>query len=181
MILQRFTRRERILVSITIAIVFSTIFYGFVIEPLSRTYSRLNNQIRSGSLKLQRNYKLLNQKDSIKAEYEKYSPLIKPLPSEEEEIAAVLKVIEAIARENNIYITNIRPQPVRARLYYDELTFELIAEADIENLIKFIYDLQTSKNLLRVKKLTLSSTSTKDNLLKAIMEITKPSIKIIEI
>lgn len=181
MILAKFTKRERILIIATITIVLSTISYTLIIEPLIRTYFKLNHQIKASSLKLERNYKILKRQDYINTEYEKYSSLIKPSSSEEEEIASMLKVIEAKARENNIFITNIRPLPAKDKVYYRELTFELIAEAGIDRLVKFIYDLQTSGNLLRARKLTLTSSYTKSDVIKAVIEITKPSIKISKI
>ncbi|MDB4349334.1 type 4a pilus biogenesis protein PilO [Omnitrophica bacterium] len=180
MILTKFSKRERILVSATIAITLATISYGFIIEPVIATYSKINRQIRSNTLKLEKGYRLLRRANEIKAEYRKYADLVKPLPSDEEEIAAMLKAIEAIARGNNIYITNIRPQPARENEYYKEFIFELTAEAGVERLGKFIYDIQSSGNLLRVRKLTLNSSS-KERSLKAVMEISKSSIPAIEL
>lgn len=177
MLLSKFSKREKILLVATILIVSTTVSYVFIIEPIIGAFTKLNRQIETGTLKLERSQKLLKKKGVIEAEYKKYASLVKPLASDEEEIASMLKAIEAIARKNNIHITNIRPQPVAKKPFYKEFIFEFVAEADIARLIKFIYDLQVSGNLLRVNKLTLSATSKKQKGLKAIMEITKPSMK----
>ena len=165
------------MIILTATVVLSTITYGLLIEPLARTFSKLNRQIRSTSLKLERNHKMLRHQEIIRSEYNKYRGLIKPTPSDEEEIASMLKVIESTARSNKIDISNIRPQPVKDRGYYKDFTFELVSEAELKEIVKFIYDLQGSKNLLRVRKFTLSSSSSK-NRLKAVMEIVKPAIKL---
>jgi Tfp pilus assembly protein PilO len=181
MILSKFSKRERTLVLATVSITIATIAYGFIIEPIIGGFSIVNRQIRSSTLKLEKGYRLLKRADEIKAEYKKYADLIKPLPSDEEEIASMLKAIEAIARGNNIYINNIRPEPVRQNEFYKEFIFELTVEATVERLGKFMYDIQSSGNLLRVRRLTLSASSKRKKGLKAVMEISKPSIPAVEL
>ena len=180
MMISKFSKREQLLLVITIVIVTITLSYGFIIEPLIGAFSNLNRQIETGRLKLQKASKMLMRQDIITEEYKKYVNFLKPAGSDEEEIASMLKTIESIARKNNIHISNIRPQPAKERGYYKEFIFELISEADIDHLIKFIYDLQVSGNLLRVDRLTLSASSSKEGL-KAVMEITKPSVAKIDI
>lgn len=176
MILSKFSVRERILTLATIGITLIVLSYVFIIEPLINAYSRLNRHIRTNNTKLVKGYSLLKRADNIKDEYIKYRNQVNDIPSDEEEVAFILKVIESIATKNDIHITNIRPQPPRDRGSYQELVFELTAESGIDRLMKFIYDTQTSNNLLRVKRLTLSSSTRGKAALKSIMEITRPSL-----
>jgi Tfp pilus assembly protein PilO len=180
MITSKFSKREKALLAATIAITAAVLSYGFVIEPVIDAYTRVNRGIRANTLKLEKSYRLLRREEDIKDAYSKYAELIKPMPSDEEEVAAMLKAIEAIASSNGIYVTNIRPQPARDKGFYKEFAFELIGEAGIDKLVRFIYDLQNSGNLLKVRKLVLSSSGGGDDL-KAVMEITKPSIPAIEL
>ncbi len=177
MILSRFSKRERSLTIATITIVATVVSYGFVVEPLISSWSRLNRRIGSMSLKLERNYKLLGRGEIIEERYKRYSRYVKPLSSEEEEVASMLKEIEAMARADSVHINNIRPHPARDRGFYEDFIFEVIADADISSLVKFIYDLQNSGNLLRVKKFTLSAVSKQKDQLKIIMLINKPAVK----
>ena len=178
MIIEKFSKREQGLLLITAILVACAFVYGFVAEPLIRAHAGLNRQIETGRLKLQKNQKLLSQRVTIMADYKRYADMIKPMASEEEEVAAMLKIIENIARKGSIRITNVRPQPVKDEGIYKEFTFELIAESDVKGLAKFIYDLQGSGNLLRVRKLTMSTAASKDKSIKAIIEITKPSFTV---
>ncbi|MEE8359409.1 MAG: type 4a pilus biogenesis protein PilO [Candidatus Omnitrophota bacterium] len=180
MILSKFSSREKILVISTVAVTIVTLTYGFIIEPIVGAYSRLNRQILSSTLKLEKGYRLLKRAEEIKTEYAKYAQLVKPSQSDEEEIASMLKVIEVLARGNNIYIRNIRPEPTKENEFYKEFMFELTAEAGIERLGKFIYDLQSSGNLLRVKRLTLSASSKGADSLKAVLEISKSALPLID-
>jgi len=176
MIISKFSMREKAMAIGTSTIIITALIYAFIAEPVMRTHSRLNRQISSGLMKLEKSYRLIRSEEAILAKYSRYAELIKPMPSEEEEIAAMLKAIEEIARSNSIYITNIRPQPVRDKEAYSEVVFELSAEAGLERLIKFIYDMQRSGNLLRVTRLTLTAGGSKESLLRTVMEISKPYI-----
>jgi len=176
MITLKFSKREQILLGAAVIIITVAVSYSFVIDPLAGAFFRLNRQIETGLLKLDKSYKLLGMKEAITAEYNNYEGYIKPVRSEEEEMASMLKAIESIARKNGISITNIRPQPVKARTFYKEFIFEINAEADIGNISKFIYELQTSENLLRVTKLTLTTSYAKTRTLKAVMEVSRPSL-----
>lgn len=180
-VLTKFSKREHQLLIATVLIVSTTFIYGFVIEPLTETYRKIGRETETSVLKLQKSYKLLQQADIIETEYNKYAATLKRLPSDEEEMASMLKAIELTARKNNIRITNIRPQPIKDRVYYREFVFELVCEVDASQVVKFMYDLQTTGNLLRASRVTLTTGSGKDKMLKAIMEITKPSIRSVEI
>jgi len=181
MILSKFSRRERILVISTVTVTVATLAYGFIIDPIIDTYSGLNRQIASSTLKLEKGYRLLKRVEEIKAEYAKYAQLIKPSQTDEEEIASMLTAIEVLARGNNIYIRNIRPEPIKENEFYKEFIFELTAEAGIERLGKFIYDIQSSGNLLRVKRLTLSASSKGADNLRVVLEISKPALPALDL
>ncbi|MFH1753701.1 MAG: type 4a pilus biogenesis protein PilO [Candidatus Omnitrophota bacterium] len=181
MMLSKFSSRERMLIISTVTITVATLVYVFVIEPVIGAYSKINRQIISSTLKMEKGSRLLKRAHEINAEYAKYAELIKPSQSDEEEIASMLKVIEVLARENQIYIRNIRPEPVKMVDFYKEYIFELTTDASITDLGKFIYDIQTSGNLLRVKRLTLSSGSKGRDSLKAVLEISKPLMPAVEL
>ncbi|MCK5082130.1 MAG: hypothetical protein KAR31_04410, partial [Candidatus Omnitrophica bacterium] len=55
--------------------------------------------------------------------------------------------------------------------FYKEYAVEIDAEGDIASLIKFLHQLNTSTQLLRVEKLRLSSNKKGDKTLKASMMI----------
>lgn len=172
--LSKFSKRERLLIISTVAVTVVTVAYGFIIEPIIDAYSGINRQITANSLKLAKGYRLLGRAEEINLEYSRYANLLKPLTSDEEEIASMLKAIEALARSNKIKITSIRPEPIRETEYGKEFLFELSAEASADLLGKFMYDLQSSGNLLRVRRLTLNSSSSRKSALKAVMQISKP-------
>ena len=176
MILSKMAKREKLLVQITAAIVMVAVLYTFIIEPLISANNSIDREIMTGERRLSKNLRVLKNEDAIKSEYAKHEGLIQPAASDEEEIASMLGAIESLARVNKIDISNIRPDQVKVFEHYKEFAFELVAQAEIEMLVKFMYDLQNSGNLLRVRRLSLSPSPSKKNALRAVIEVIKPSI-----
>jgi Tfp pilus assembly protein PilO len=174
--LSKFSKREQSMVIMTVAITAATLSYVFIVEPIMEAYATIDRKIKTYTVKIQKGQSLLMREEVILAQYKKYADLIRPALTDEEEIAAMLKVIEEIASQNQIQITNIRPQPVREGEFYKELIFELSAESDVRQLGKFIYEIQGSGNILRVKRLIMTSSVRPKQPLKVTMEISKPAI-----
>ena len=93
-----------------------------------------------------------------------------------EEIAALLNEVEKIARGASVEITDIKPRPTKEMLFYKKYLLEMDCQATMEKHIEFIYNLQQSKQLIRVERLKLSSQGKNNPLLKANMSITKVSV-----
>jgi Tfp pilus assembly protein PilO len=153
--------------------VLGIIVYAMAIVPLWDYWQGLNRNITAKEVNLLKNLKILNQKDIINNTYAKYSESIKMKGSSEEETAVILKEVENIARSTNVYIASIQPQRVQDMDFYKEYYVALDAEGDMASLTKFIYDLQNSKQILKVKQLQLTPKSDAENILKGHIVITK--------
>jgi Tfp pilus assembly protein PilO len=167
------SKREKTMFYTAAIVIGAVAVYGLIIEPLWSYWKDLNNSILSKEVQLLKNLKILAQKDTINAIYEKYEENIKMKGSPEEETAVILKEVENVARSSNVYIAAIQPQRVQDMSFYKEYYVELDAEGDITSLTKFIYDLQNSKQILKVKHLQLNPKPDADNILKGHIIITK--------
>jgi len=177
MILDRFSKRERLFLVVTVTIIAVAIGYALILEPLSSKWRDFDRQIGQRILKLNKNLGILKREKSIKAEFAKYAEHTKSMGTDEEVIASLLKAIEQKAGQTQTRITNIRPRPVKDFGFYKEFVFEVISESSLEELLRFVYELQNSKELLKVKKLTLTLKSSQTHLLRGVMDIIKVSVK----
>lgn len=173
MFIKHLSRRERYGFYIAILIVTGVLSYIIVIEPLWKKWQELNGSITNRESQLLKNLKILSQRDAIAQLYDKYAENIKMKGSVEEETATILREVENIARLSNTYITDIKPQRVQDMEFYKEYYVELEAEGDISNIAKFIYDLQNSKQILKVRYLRLNPRDDTGDELKGYMIVTK--------
>ena len=171
--LERLRRRERIILYLTFVVVVSSLIYNFLLEPIVERYRLLNQEVIRNQVKLQKYLSLLRQKERIKQDFDKISEGLKTDYSEQEQMALILSEIEGLSRRSSVHITQIKPQPTKDFGTYKEFPVEIRAEAKIENLSQFIYNLQNSPQLLRTKKLFLNTKSATSDILETTILISK--------
>ena len=173
MSLKNISKREKKLFYVGVAAIVCIIAYVFIFEPIWTNWQTLNKSISAKELKLIKNLRIVAQSDIIAELYDKYAADIRMKGSEQEETAVILREIENIARASNTYISDIKPHKIKDMEFYKEYFVELEAEGDIQNLTKFIYDLQNSKQILKVRYLRLNPKGDSSDMLKGYMIVTK--------
>lgn len=173
MILSSLSRREKRLLYLTITVLAVWILHGFVLNPLITGWKELEDKIEEKSLKLDKSRKILNFKEKIQGEYENYASSVRMQGSEEEEMAKFLTEIESIARASSVHISDIKPRPVKNAGFYETYLVELEAEGDINQISKFIYDIQVSPQLLKIDKYSIGTKGAGTNLLKCRVIVSK--------
>lgn len=170
-------KREKLLLYTTIGIIVFAVAYNFIISPLLTRNIYLNKEITAARIKLKKYIWLLSQREAIENNYTKFAPEGGIPTPDESLLVSTLSRIEALAKNTNINIIDIRPQAVAENSSsYQGFLIDLRAEGSMENYLKFIYDLENSLLLLRIKKLRLSSTPN-SILLEGIFSIQKLSLK----
>lgn len=173
MIFSNLRRRERNLFYLTAALILFWIIQGFVIGPLAVKWKQLNEKISAGSLKVEKNLKMIEKKERIKRDYENYASAVKMIGSEEEEMAKFLTEIESLASSSSVHIVDIKPRPIKHIQFYKKYLVELDAEGDVNQISKFIYDIQNSNQLLKVDKFSLGIKGAGTALLKCHLLVSK--------
>ncbi len=176
--LKQLSRRERLILYACIIVIISAIFYSLVVEKIINTWSNLNLKIVRAEKELFKNHRLIRKEKDISDEYEKYISYMKSDPARENEemASSILVEIETLARKNNVTTTDIKPLGVKSIDFYKNYIFEVSAEASIEHLTKFIYDMQTSSKILIVEHLSLTAKKSGSDILHAEMRIVHASI-----
>jgi Tfp pilus assembly protein PilO len=149
--------REKIILYAVIAIVILSLVYSFLVEPFIARWNNVNNRIDLLKAKLQKSLSLMKDKSNIDAEYESFAGRIKKSPSDEQEMTVVLHELEKAARRSNLKITSMRPKPARQKEYFRQFEVEIETESDMSSLMRFIYDVKKSPQLIKIEKLNLNT------------------------
>ena len=171
------TKREKRLVMATIGMVLAALAYNFTLEPLVKRWNDLGEEIRTKEIVLRKHSRILREKETIErlhSEYAAYFQTEKLTP--EEESAVALSTIEKLARAANTHITNIKPLGTKSFDGYNKYTFRVSLESRIGELSRFIYDLQSSKQLLKIERMVLRAKEREPDTIKAILNITKLTV-----
>lgn len=145
-----FKKRERIIFYITIALIIFSLVFNFLLSPLLGKYESLNKEINTNRLKLEKYFSLLNHDKEIEAKYAKLSLNPEFIKDGSDHLITSLAALESLANNASIKIVDIRPETTQKR--NDQNAIELRTEGSMENYTKFIYDIENSLLLLKIKR-----------------------------
>ncbi|MDD5595137.1 MAG: hypothetical protein PHY94_02710 [Candidatus Omnitrophica bacterium] len=150
------TKREKIILYLAAGVVIFSLVFNFALSPIVKKNELLNQQITVTRGKLKKYLWLLSQKESIQKKQEKAASADESLLTGKDTLVTTLSELERLTKEANIRIVDIRPQTSKNLDLYKELIIDLRTEGDLEGYIKFIYSLENSLSLLKIKKLDLN-------------------------
>jgi Tfp pilus assembly protein PilO len=155
--MKKLSAREKIILCAVIIVVVLSLIYIGLVEPFIARWNNVNNRIDLLKGKLQKSLSLMKDKRSIDVEYESFAGKLKKSPSDEQEMTVVLDELEKAARRSNLKITSMRPKPARQKEYFRQFEVEIETESDMSSLMRFIYDIKNSPQLIKIDKLNLNT------------------------
>jgi hypothetical protein len=155
--------REKNIFLFTAGIIIFALGFNYFLAPLFSSNDSLNRQISAGRSKLRKYSWLIANKERIRKKYSRFSS---PSAGDSRDIEVeVFSGLEAIARESGVRIVDLRPQSGQARRGpYRENLIELRAEGSSDNYLKFLYNIENSLYLFKVKKFQLNAKSASSSL-----------------
>ena len=93
--------------------------------------------------------------------------------SEEEEAVFLLKEIEEIANKSSVYVIDIKSAGLQKGDLLEKFLVKLNCEAQMEQLTKFFYDLESSKKLLKVEKYDIKPKTEGSSVVRCALTISK--------
>ncbi|MEK6714719.1 MAG: hypothetical protein AABY43_01570 [Candidatus Omnitrophota bacterium] len=150
-------KREKIVLWLTLGVIIFSLIFNFLIAPVLTKNDNLNKEIKLTQTKLKRSLRLLSQKDYLKVKYNKLLPLDNVSGEPQDSSVSVLSELERLSKNADIRIIEIRPETTKKLALYKEIFVDLRAEGTMEGYLKFIYALEHSPLLLKIKKFQLTA------------------------
>lgn len=109
--------------------------------------------------KLARNLRVLSSpsKDAAVREYNEFGSTIPQRGSTSEETAAMVAEIEKQATENGVVLSATKQREAKPEKDFEEYQVEIEIEANMKQLVGFLYSVESSAQLLRVERVSLDS------------------------
>ncbi len=166
------SKKEKIGLGIVVIIFLFVVTEKIIIAPITHAFKSVDNKIAGSYQQLNRYEESMKLEGVIKKEYLTYNSSFKNKGSDEENLSFMLNQIESIARQSDILLLDVKPQPPKKNDFYKEYLVEVSLQSKIEGIIKFIYNLNSDPGVFRVEKIKLN-TLDKSNNIKCILLITK--------
>jgi len=157
--LKKLTKREKIILYVTLSVVVLVVVDQVVVRSVMHTLSSVDKQIAEIEGEIQTGIGLLGQKDRMMKEVDFYASYAAPGDNQEDGTLVLLKEIQEAASKSSVNLVYVKPG--RAEQEGSVSVFNAIFESEgsMEQLIRFLYTIENSKNLLRVEKYTVQPVS----------------------
>lgn len=166
-IIRKLSKRERTIAIVTAVIIGTAIFYNMLIEPVARSWRRLDKELKVKMNSLKKDMAILPSCKAIESDYAKFSVYTRAKKNEDEDVADMLSAIEALSRQDSCRIINIKPAGIKKSGSCKEIMVDLNMEGALAQISKFLYDVEVQKNMvMKVHRFTINSTSDPKSALK---------------
>jgi len=167
------SKQEKMFLYGALAFVMLAFLDRAIVGPLYGRTQTLEKSIADKQAAITRNIKILSQKDSIelrKAEYKAFS-VVATTP--EEDTSSLLKEVENLTQKSSVYLADMKPQEPKTENGFKKYQVNVNCEAPFDKLLEFMYDIESSKKVLKIEKFGINLKSKQDPVLKCSLTISK--------
>ena len=166
--MKKLNAREKFWVASSVGACLVAASYFLAYEPLAARLERLDQEIQEKEIVLRRGLELFSKKETLEAEYHSGQRFLTAEGPEEERVVSFLREIGAKAAESSVSLLDLKPQAkAKKTADYKKYLINLSVEGNMEQVLHFIYGIESSEYLLRVERCVLSPRAENSPLLKA--------------
>ena len=176
--ISKLSPKEKVIFYAACAVVSLLLLDRLIVSPVFYKIESLDSQIKEREGSARKNLRVLAQKDRIQAAGASYSAFSgNKFGSEDEEITAFLKEIEVMANKSSVYLIDIKPGNSKLTPQARKYLVNLNCEAQMEQVIDFMYAIENSSKLLTIERYQISSKSKDSSLSRCNIVVSKTFIQ----
>ncbi|MDD5466096.1 MAG: GspMb/PilO family protein [Candidatus Omnitrophica bacterium] len=169
----RLPKKEKFILYVVIFFISLVVLDRLIISPVFSRMKSLDKEIRLKESEVKKNLRILAQKDRILAENARYSSFLNTPESGEDQAASLMKEIENYADKASVYLVDMKPASMKETGASKKYLINLNCEAQMEQLIRFMYNIENSKELLTIEKCQISPKAKESSVAICSMVISK--------
>lgn len=168
----RLSKREKFVFYGALFFVSLTLLDQLVVSPVFSKIKFLDTEIKNREALIKNSLKIVTQKEKIVSARAKYSYLSSGFTSSDTEATSLLKEIEGMSSKSSVYLVDMKPAAVKGGSS-EKFMISLSCEAQMEQLVDFMYNIENSDKLLMIDKYQISPKSKESSVAKCSMSISK--------
>lgn len=154
-----------------------SIFFRLMLWPAMSRLRSINEQIENKKAGIKRCLQVLAYKERIIADRKKYASFLKKIEDPEEDAMTLMKEIERIANKSGLYVSDMKPAGVKnEKNGAKRILVNLACEATMEQLIEFIYGMETSSQLITIERYQISPKTKGSSIAQCLLVVAKISL-----
>lgn len=143
------------------------------ISPITNRLDALNKEIHQKQSAINRYLLILAQKERIKQQVNKLNVFLESLKASTDETTSLLKEIERIANKSAVYLVDMKPAGLRQEVTFKKYLINLSCEAQMPQLVEFMYNIESSHRLLTIEKYQITPKSKEGGVASCTMTVAK--------
>jgi Tfp pilus assembly protein PilO len=170
-------KQEKTTAVILLVVILGIITSVRIFPPLIKKWPRQSAEIKHKKELIKINHLLINQEDELAREFSVLSKKMQaklPLGGGQSEF---LTELGRVAQETNVHIKTMNPRPLKDLDFFKELSVEIDMEANLGNLVRFLYEMRKSSVVLVANRLRLKPKSERSALLEGHLVISTIFLK----
>jgi len=166
-------KREKAVFSLAALVIILKLSFDLIVTPYFRGLDARDKEISHLRNKLAKAKRMAARKAAIEKDFQSFASTLKEEEgvSPEQQTARILIELERAGTKSGVNINDIKPRAIKNLEHYSEFVVELRLEAGIKEMADFLYQLQQSRELLRIEKFELNIHPTNSALLYGYLEI----------
>ena len=168
--------RERLLAAGVVFAVSIVLLDRVVLGPWWKHVQEVRQEIRKLEATIRTYQRLVDRKPQIAAEVEAYSEYLSQAGGSAD-VATLLREIETVGRESGISLAEVKPLTSSEDDLYRQQSFEVHYTGTLEQWVRFVHMLQTSKFLFQVDRASLAAAEAGAARLDGSMHLTQRVMK----
>ncbi len=169
----RLKKKEKLFLAIAAAFVSLAFLDRLIIAPILSKMASLNKQLQDIEAGIKKDVKIVAQKNRIRSEEAQYATYFQKQQTEDEEMTALLKEVESLADKCAVYIVDMKPAGAKNLGSTKKHYVNVSCEATMEQLVTFMFAVESSTKLLVIDKYAISPKSKDSESAKCTLTIAK--------
>lgn len=170
----KLTPRERTILFTATVIISIFLLKMVIIGPAIAVGRLIKEGIAHKERKLVKAKRLASSYKELEKEYSAYTAQTPgPVANDEEESARTISEIEGLSNKSSYHIINLKPGTPKSSGGYNVIPFEVNGDSRADELLRFIYEIESSGNILRISNLTINAPQGSSDTLKSSFIITR--------
>ncbi len=173
MLRSSFSKREKIILAISISLAAAFIFSQFIFKPVKEHEKGLLKRLMLDEQKLGKNTLILQRAKAINQQHEEFSKAIGESKSDENELSSMVSEIETVGGQVNVHIANMQPQKALSKGFHRRFAVRLTIDGNWSDITHFLHVLQGAPYYFDVEELLLEKYSTTTDALKGRLSLSR--------
>ncbi|MFH2137119.1 MAG: GspMb/PilO family protein [Candidatus Omnitrophota bacterium] len=168
---------KKTILRILAGIVVIVLLFTKGVIPFMHKWNQQTKEIAQKEDMVKRSLNIISTKDQLEQQFPDLTRKMQGKLSSDREEGAFLRAIGTVAEYSNVHIETMNPLPLHNLGAFNELSVEINLQANLGNLVRFLYQIRKSSVVLIANRLNLEPKSEHSALLKGHLVISTIFLK----